>query len=108
MSDPKTGKERRKHTPESVMRKVIQCETEVGQNMEALRSELQEHKDAFTTLKEDWDAFIIDFKELLDIFRSAKGFFKVLGWIGRAARWIIGIGIVVGAIVTFMKTGTWK
>lgn len=100
--------ERRKHTPESVLEKVIQCETEVGQNMDAMRVELQEHKDAFTSLKAEWDLFIKDFAEMLKIFRSARGFFTVLGWIGSGVKWIAALGIAVGTVVAAAKSGFFK
>ena len=99
--------ERRKPTPESVLKKVLQCETEVGQNMEAMRSELEQHKDAFISLKEEWDEFIKDFAEMLKIFKNAKGFFTVLGWIGVAAKWTIGVGLLAVAVWTLITTGHW-
>lgn len=100
-------KERRKNTPDSVMKSLKKCETEVGMQMEALRLELGEHQSIVEEMKDDWDQFLKDFKEMLEIFRSAKGFFKVLGWLGTVSRWIIGIGIVVGAIYTLVTTGHW-
>lgn len=35
--------------------------------------------------------------ELLDIFKAVKGGFKVLGWLGAAAKWVAGIaGAIAG------------
>jgi len=99
--------ERRKHTPESVMKKLQKCETEVGMQIEALRGELGDHQGVVAEMKSDWDQFIIDFTEMLAIFRSAKGFFRVLGWIGVAAKWIIAFGLVVAAVWTLITTGHW-
>ena len=100
--------ERRKHTPDSVMKKLVKCETEVGKQMEALREELGDHQGVVDEMKADWDQFLLDFTELLTIFRSAKGFFRVLGWIGVAAKWTIGFGLIVAAIWTLVTTGHWS
>lgn len=35
--------------------------------------------------------------EILDIVQAAKGFFKVLGIIGAAVKWLIGIGTTLAA-----------
>jgi len=99
--------ERRKHTPESVMNHLQKCETEVGGQMEALRGELLVHKATVEKMREDWDQFMIDFSEMLTIFRSAKGFFRVLGWIGVAAKWTIGVGLLMVAVWTLITTGHW-
>jgi len=100
-------KERRKHTPESVMEHLEKCETEVGGQMEALRLDLASHQTAVVNMKEDWEQFLEDFAEMLAIFRSAKGFFRVLGWIGVAAKWTIGVGLLVVAGWTLITTGHW-
>jgi len=68
------------------------CETEVGQQVEALRLEFDEFKK--------------DVKELLDIFRASKGFLKVLGWIGKGIKWIVSLGVVLGLIWAAMSGGT--
>ena len=96
-----------KHTPDSIMIKLKACETEVGMQMEALRLELDEHQSVVNDMKDDWDQFIIDFRELLVIFRSAKGFFHVLGWIGTSVKWLAVFGAAAGAVVIFIKTGHW-
>ena len=35
--------------------------------------------------------------ELLDIFKAVKGGFKVLGWLGTAAKWVGGICAAIAA-----------
>jgi len=99
--------ERRKHTPESVMKHLEKCETEVGGKMEALRAEILEYKDVVSQMRADWEQFLEDFSEMLTIFRSAKGFFKVLGWIETAAKWTIGVGLLIVAVWTLVTTGHW-
>lgn len=96
-----------KNTPDSVMNKLVKCETEVGMQIEALREELNDHQDIVSDMKDDWDQFILDFNEMLIIFRSAKGFFRVLGWIGTAAKWITITGIAIAAVWTLITTGHW-
>jgi len=100
--------ERRKVTPDIVMKKLVKCETEIGMQIEALRDELCDHQGVVTEMKSDWDQFIKDFAELLTIFRSAKGFFRVLGWIGVAVRWIALSAIAIGAIWAGIKSGIHK
>ena len=36
--------------------------------------------------------------EVLEILQSAKGFFRVLGYIGTAVKWLMGIGAAAGAL----------
>ena len=43
--------------------------------------------------------------ELVEIFQAAKGGFKVMGWLGQAAKWAGGIAIAVGALWKLMG---WK
>lgn len=40
----------------------------------------------------------VDTKELLDLFRAAKGGFRVVGWLGTFAKWVAGI-VAGGATV---------
>ncbi len=101
------GKGSEKPTPESIMEKLDKCETEVGMQMEALRKELGDHQSVVSDMREDWNQFFLDFTELLTIFRSAKGFFRVLGWVGVAAKWTIGVGLFGVAIWTLVTTGHW-
>lgn len=115
MSDDQSNE---KHTPETIMKKLQACESELGKQMEAmreefhdnqnlLREELTDHQDIVSSMKSDWDQFLLDFTEMLSIFRTAKGFFRFLGWIGVLAKWTIAIGLVGGAIWTLVTTGHW-
>lgn len=45
-------------------------------------------------------------KEVLEIVTMAKGFFKVLGHIGNAIKWIAGFGAAAGALWTTWPHGT--
>jgi len=105
MTDSK--KERRKHTPDSVMEELMTCKTEVGIQVENLRGSFQEHKDDFKILADDWETFKKEFAEMLKIFRSAKGFFTVLGWIAVAAKWTMIFGAAVAAVWILITTGHW-
>jgi len=100
--------ESKKHTPESVMIKLEKCETEVGKQIEALRLELDDHQDIVAKMHADWEQFLVDFKELFIIFKSVKGFFKVLGWFEKGIKWVAMLGIAIGTVVVGIKSGIWK
>ena len=44
-----------------------------------------------------------DTQELLDLFRSVKGGFKVMGWLGGFAKWVAGIAAAFAAIYAFVQ-----
>lgn len=41
--------------------------------------------------------------ELLDVMRSGKGFFRVVGWVARAIKWTAGIVFAVGSVYFLFK-----
>ena len=41
--------------------------------------------------------------ELLDLFKSVKGGFKVMGWLGRFAKWVAAILAAFAAIYAFVQ-----
>lgn len=45
-----------------------------------------------------------DTSELLDLFKSVKGGFKVMGWLGNFAKWIAGFAAAFAAIYAFVMT----
>lgn len=45
---------------------------------------------------------------MIDIFNAGEGFFRVIGWIGKIIKWVVGIGVAVYAIKLFITTGHWK
>jgi len=44
--------------------------------------------------------------ELLKIFQAGKGALTVMGWFGKAVRWVVAVGIAIGAVIAYMKG--WK
>jgi hypothetical protein len=42
----------------------------------------------------------VDTQELLDLFRAAKGGFRVVGWIGTFAKWSAGLAAAAVALYT--------
>ena len=44
-----------------------------------------------------------DVKEILEIFRASKGFFKVMGWAGKFALFSSAVTVAVTAIWHYMK-----
>lgn len=79
---------------QKVAEDLQECKTEVGQQVEALRTDLQKLKR--------------DVEELLEIFRASKGFIRVLAWLGVAIKWSVATGLGVLIIWHFIKTGEWK
>lgn len=47
-------------------------------------------------------------QELLEMFRSAKIFFKVMGHIGAAAVWVGKIAVAVGILWALWKFAVWE
>ena len=39
-----------------------------------------------------------DTSEIVEILQAAKGFFTVASWVGNAAKWIVSVGVAIGAI----------
>ena len=63
---------------------LASCRADVGDRIESLGNDLAIVKD--------------DIAEILSIFRSSKGFFRVVGWIGRLVIWG---SIVIGGLAAF-------
>lgn len=79
------------------------CKGEVQQQidegdkrMDILASEIQ-------GLRKDFNELRDEVTEFLDIFRASKGFFKVLGWIGKFVKWVVSIGLAIGAVWAMVK-----
>lgn len=62
------------------------------------RLELNELKEMLQTTNEN-------VSEVLDIVRLAKGFFKVLGWIGNGIKLIAAVGVPIAAFIYWLKFG---
>jgi hypothetical protein len=45
-------------------------------------------------------------QDVLEIITTAKGFFKVLGYVGEAAKWLVGIAAGVGTLWSVWPHGT--
>lgn len=61
---------------------------EFKEKLSALREEVTKN----TELTKDSSS---DIQQLLEMFRSAKGGFKVLGWFGNVMKWASSIGLAV-------------
>ena len=42
--------------------------------------------------------------ELLDLFKSVKGGFKVMGWLGNFAKWFAGIAAAIAAVYAYVQS----
>ncbi len=69
------------------------CRTEVGKEIKHLREDLSDVRD--------------DIAEILSIFRSSKGFFKVVGWIGKLVIWGSIFAGGIAAFIHLIGTGEW-
>ncbi len=67
------------------------CKTEVGQQMEKISGDVSAFRDEMTEIKES-------IAQLLGIFESSKGFFTVLGWIGKGVKWLTLIGGAIAGL----------
>ena len=74
------------------------CKDEVTRELEQGAAKMNELSDQIKLLQEDVDELRKDVQQLIDIFRASRGFIKVMGWIGKAVKWLAGIGIAIGAI----------
>ena len=45
-----------------------------------------------------------DTSELLEMFRSLKGGFKVMGWLGSFAKWVAAIGTAIAALYALIQS----
>lgn len=68
-----------------------------GESLHEIRNEMQEMKLQVRKIE-------CDTRELLEIFHSLKGGFRVLGWLGLFAKWVGGVaGAVYGAWQLYLK-----
>lgn len=64
------------------------------QNFAAEAKEIREKIDDNTKLT----------KEIKEIFEALQGAFTVLGWIAKFIKWVSGIAIAAGAVITAWRT----
>jgi len=72
---------------------LASCRADVGDKIEVLSGDLAAVRE--------------DIAEILTIFRSSKGFFKVVGWLGKFVIWG---SIIAGGLAAFfhlISTGEW-
>jgi hypothetical protein len=69
------------------------------------RHEIDELKTMIQTNGEAVEKNSLATKEILEIVTLAKGFFKVLGWIGTGIKLIAGIGVPIAAFIYWLKFG---
>ena len=76
----------------------------VASDLENCKAEVGDH---IALLRGDITKIQADIAEILGIFRSSKGFFRVVGWIGRLVIWgsIVAGGLV--ALWHLLSTGEW-
>lgn len=65
-------------------------------DIEILRSDMSEVKEA-----------VLSMKEIIDAWNDAKGFVRTIRTIGNIIRWTALIGATIGAFWMFLRTGHW-
>lgn len=104
-------------------------QSEVEKNIETLRALLEERRQGAPELRDEVKALGVrmdtfegalaantkvtqsisgDTSELLDVFKSVKGGFRVLGWMGAAAKWVAGIAAAGVALWQMWQKWTGK
>jgi hypothetical protein len=81
---------------DSVERRVENMELQMKANTQELRANTELTRQIHIKTEEMHDAFAV-----------AKGGFRTLEFIGKAAKPVLYIGGAVGALVIFLKTGVW-
>ena len=94
-------------TLEELVDEVDDCKTQVFEQLDEGRETMKQLKTDVQHLSLQQEQLYEMVKELVDIYRSAKGFVRVLGWVGVVVKWTAAIGIPIGAFFYFLKTGYW-
>ena len=79
------------------------CDIET--NVEEVKKIIQVGAESHAWLREKLATNNNETTELLDIVRAGKGFFKTIGYIGDALRWILGLGAAAGGAYLTWKSG---
>ncbi len=83
---------------EVVRREQSTISAEIRAEQAALRAELKKNTEATTKIKELTE-------EMVTLFDTAKGFFKVAGWVGNGLKWIAGVAAALVGLWVIFKGG---
>ena len=77
---------------------LVKAVAEIQQVQKAIQDEQK-------AIREDLAKNTSSTAELVDLFMTAKGAFRLLGWIGSAVKWVSGIAIAIGVLFAILKSG---
>lgn len=86
-------------------RRAEDCDDADCKAIFVLERRVDRHRVELNELKEMMQTTNTNVAEVLDIVRLAKGFFKVLGWIGSGIKIIAGVGVPIAAFIYWLKFG---
>jgi len=89
-------------THEEIAKKVLENKTEIDK----IHGQLSSLSTSVELLHMEHKQMYRNIEELLQIFQAGKGTLTMMGWIGKGVRWVVTIGIAVGAIIAYLKG--WK
>ena len=77
----------------------------ITHEIESVREQLKDQGDRLARLEDAVDGIRKDTADVRDILQSARGFFKVLGLIGYAVKWLAGFLAAAAALWYFIFGG---
>lgn len=83
---------------EVVRKEQSTISAEIRAEQAALRAELKKNTEATTEVRELT-------QEMVTLFDTAKGFFKMAGWIGNALKWVAGVAAALVGLWVIFKGG---
>lgn len=86
-------------------RRAEDCQKDDCSAIYILERRIDRHRLELNELKEMLQTTNENVSEVLDIVRLAKGFFKVLGWIGNGIKLIAAVGVPIAAFIYWLKFG---
>lgn len=87
---------------------LLECKSEVGQELEKGNIRMNRLDGKIDDALQELSEMSLKISLLIEIFEAGHGALKVMGWIGKGVKWLMGIGIAVYAIKIFLTTGHWK
>jgi hypothetical protein len=90
--------------------KLRACKDDVDAKIDSNREQISELHECVQKLTHSVESLHSEHKamkssidELLHIFQAGKGALTVMGWVGKAIRWIVAVGLAIGAVIAYMK-----
>lgn len=88
---------------EKIEKDLKMCKEHVQDRLDDGDAEMAQLRAMVEDIQNDLRSLKEDITELLEIFRASKGFVKVMGWMGIAAKWVLSIAAVGGILYAALK-----